>query len=563
MKKQLLACLLLIVTRQATAQQHLFSLPAGQNQTSQRIPIHKGETITITIPSTSPPPRKPLFKTLLRALGIGTFSAASQSAFTKNASQKYGYKAGDKLPVTIGVAASTAVTDLVKMMGHKPKNSLRYYLYNKDSALLSSKTVALVGKKTSVILATVPEDGYIMVTATHSEGITGQIACQQKAPDINTTRRYLWNIAADTPVSNYKKWPTATTSIAMATPAGVLRNMNTNSDLPGATVCAPRHQISYRHDDVGTWKTDVKIYRSYNQELQACVDADADMPEETRYCMDEPYADTEFDTDADDKVWTVTYQYTYQCYTQELKGKLELFRDLYFDPNADEQPCTDCPPPDCYSCTCSPLGCDPPPPANPVDSTKNIVDSLHNHCLDAALNMIKNPALTNSISTLLKTMGINDNFTVIFAEVLSFPPHKNQVANTSMTRSGPYTTLNLTFSLSQMQNSSQEYKVETMLHEIIHAHMNTLNPHLTELEQHELMYSQGYLDMEIAALREIFPSLSLADATSIIIGGYGDLQQKNNALFQQILTAKGLTENGVKETNDDYRHGAKGKHCVE
>ena len=208
-------------------------------------------------------------------------------------------------------------------------------------------------------------------------------------------------------------------------------------------------------------------------------------------------------------------------------------------------------PPPCYDC---------PPPAVVIDSTQSIVNNMTNACLNGVFSKILGGH--SQFSTMLKQLGADPNINFVFTEAPSFDDAGQPVfAKTRTYGSGQYKTFEIKFNLSRIHNSAQEFLAETILHEIMHAFMDSKNPNLSELEQHQNMYTQGYIDLEITALQNMFPSLSNAAATKLVIGGYDDIKENNRVLYDQILAARNVTEIDVQNTNNDYRHGATGTKC--
>ena len=194
-----------------------------------------------------------------------------------------------------------------------------------------------------------------------------------------------------------------------------------------------------------------------------------------------------------------------------------------------------------------------------LDLIETITNELQNPCLVSVLQSLNNADLKNAISKLLiNTFGQSDKFNVTFIEdELSY----------ASTSGGPdnYGNININVYLpTSLSNSSKEYIAETMFHEILHAYLDYKEiigkETPSELDQHIEM-AQGYVDNEVIALREIFPSLSIPDATALVLGGFGQLQEEKPDYFDNLLSKYNTDENAVASTNGSYKSGQKGTKC--
>lgn len=72
-----------------------------------------------------------------------------------------------------------------------------------------------------------------------------------------------------------------------------------------------------------------------------------------------------------------------------------------------------------------------------------------------------------------------------------------------------------------------------MFHEIIRGYLRSSTTIRGELNSHIEM-ANSYVNKEINALQEVFPNLSLHDASCLVIGGYADIQGNDPATFAQV-----------------------------
>ncbi len=193
-------------------------------------------------------------------------------------------------------------------------------------------------------------------------------------------------------------------------------------------------------------------------------------------------------------------------------------------------------------------------------SVKEIIDSLTNPCHKAVLQSLMANGLGNDVTDILKkTFGVSDAINVYFSD------DQHAKASDPSGKTEPHTSMdiiniNIWLNEQRLVNASKEYIGETIFHEIFHGYFDAKGTFQGELSQHIEM-AKSYLDKEIVALQEVFPNLSLHDAQSLVLGGYGDIQANNPALFNQILSKYNLDLNDIVSTNDLYREGRKGTKC--
>jgi len=123
--------------------------------------------------------------------------------------------------------------------------------------------------------------------------------------------------------------------------------------------------------------------------------------------------------------------------------------------------------------------------------------------------------------------------------------------------------MDVVFNTSQLQNASQEYLLESVIHETYHAYLYVNPSVLNNLIQHVYM-AQNYVNAEVALLINLYPPLSANanhDALALVLAGYGDLQATNPSAFNAILVTYGMTAADVASTNAGYKAGTSGTKC--
>lgn len=189
-------------------------------------------------------------------------------------------------------------------------------------------------------------------------------------------------------------------------------------------------------------------------------------------------------------------------------------------------------------------------------AVQDIKDSVSNPCLKGLITQLASGgAIQNDVTNMLRnTFGVNDDVN------LTFKQETIAGSTDDATTDGQKGDIVITFNTPQIASASQEYMMESTMHEIFHAYLDQ-NPTVKgNLTQHTYMI-QNYINMEVGALRQYFPNLSVHDAECIALAGYGALQSSNPAAFNAAVSSYNLTTNDITSTNANYKAGTSGTKC--
>jgi hypothetical protein len=201
----------------------------------------------------------------------------------------------------------------------------------------------------------------------------------------------------------------------------------------------------------------------------------------------------------------------------------------------------------------------------PVDpsAVADITNTIISPCLSAIVdNLTNSKTLQSNFTTMLRNTFAMNNGTVNinFSDGVLTGSNATDDANTS---GSSLNNIDVEFNISQIQNASKEYLLETVMHESYHAYLD-VNPTVKgNLSQH-LYMAQNYINSEVALLVQLYPSLATNqshDAYCLALGGYGVLQQTDPTAFNAVLTSYGYTASDISTTNGNYKSGTKGTHC--
>jgi hypothetical protein len=189
-------------------------------------------------------------------------------------------------------------------------------------------------------------------------------------------------------------------------------------------------------------------------------------------------------------------------------------------------------------------------------AVNKITDSVTNACLKALINRLtSDQTIQTDVTTILRnTFGTSDNINVTFDQATLAGSYATADANTT----GQNNSFTVTFNTPIISGASQEYMLETTMHEIFHAYLY-VNPTIRQgFSQHAYMI-QNYVNTEVATLQKVFPNLSLHDAQCLVLGGYGALDPTT---LNTAIASYGLTLNDVATTNNSYKTSSSGTHCL-
>jgi hypothetical protein len=192
----------------------------------------------------------------------------------------------------------------------------------------------------------------------------------------------------------------------------------------------------------------------------------------------------------------------------------------------------------------------------------SIYNTLSNPCFQSTWTNITGAGMQNQITNILENV-FNCDDTVDLTITDSRTVQGSQDAYTNSGMNGNYLNATITLSDSAMQNASQPFIAETIYHEILHAWLDVSTSTTNELAQHTTMIN-NYVNYELAALQQAYPSLSTHDGLCLILGGMGNIQQFAPATLDTVIakySQYNLTLSNIVSTNNSYKSGALGTMC--
>lgn len=197
-------------------------------------------------------------------------------------------------------------------------------------------------------------------------------------------------------------------------------------------------------------------------------------------------------------------------------------------------------------------------PTSAPSSVNTINNLLTNACFKAVLNnMISGGLQSELTSILVNTFGTSNTLSLTFKNLAYPATYADAISNGT---AGDNPSISITLNSTVLQNSSKEFVTETIFHEVIHAYLNVNTTLRGTMPQHCEMIT-SYVDCELAALRELFPTLSSHDGLCMILGGMGDVQQYDATTLNTVLSTYNLTLNDVVATNNNYKSANLGHGC--
>jgi hypothetical protein len=189
------------------------------------------------------------------------------------------------------------------------------------------------------------------------------------------------------------------------------------------------------------------------------------------------------------------------------------------------------------------------PVEEPVDLDYN---QVKHPCIRYVLEKVLNQNGHNQILDLVKKyFDQGPNLNLIFLEGILVSNDDAEID--SGYSSGGKRTIKITFNLERLQNSSQEYIMAVIYHELVHAiYYENKASGWTDYDQHQKMYDE-YFDIMVAILMNEFPNLDKDDAKDIVLGGLHSTTQWTKL--------DGYGQAQVLGTNYRYQTGKRGTKC--
>lgn len=201
-----------------------------------------------------------------------------------------------------------------------------------------------------------------------------------------------------------------------------------------------------------------------------------------------------------------------------------------------------------------PIPCPPPPVVNLPPVTTIITNNVTNPCLKKMVDATIISGMSTQINSLIRNVfGGSTSINLDFEDVNTLPNYadgktlpNNGVANGSLDA-------HIQLNVNLLPNYSQEYVARVIMHEALHAYMDSKG--IVADEEHETMVI-NYVSQMASSLRTMFPNLSESDAKNLSLGG---LQLTNT--FQTKIENDIQLSGNFTAINLAYSVGSLGTRC--
>lgn len=202
-----------------------------------------------------------------------------------------------------------------------------------------------------------------------------------------------------------------------------------------------------------------------------------------------------------------------------------------------------------------------PSPPTPIPSMVDTIgNSLRTPCFSSVFQSQENAGLKNDLTNIfINTFTSSVDINLYIGEMPTLPGNADAQTHI-LVKNADLIAITITLNDAALKNASKEFIAETIFHESIHAYLDANTTIYTEMQQHCTMI-ESYLDCELSALQEVFPTLSSHDGLCMIIGGMEDIQEYDSDTLNQILMHYNLTLTDVINTNQQYKSGTLGTTC--
>ena len=178
-----------------------------------------------------------------------------------------------------------------------------------------------------------------------------------------------------------------------------------------------------------------------------------------------------------------------------------------------------------------------------------LINDVNDPCIKNSVNNAISSDCRNEITAFINNaFGTNETYHLYFYDNTLTGDLADADAKTVTV---PLTGLNetktsITFNNAQLNGSSKEYIVATILHEAIHAWIDYKWPvQMDNAHQHNMMASTYRFNLMFEALKEMCPNLSDQDAIDLVWGGLGD-----TSLFE---AKSSIEKERITERNKDFK----------
>ncbi len=180
-----------------------------------------------------------------------------------------------------------------------------------------------------------------------------------------------------------------------------------------------------------------------------------------------------------------------------------------------------------------------------------IENNVQNPCISSQVEKAINAKFKNHITSLIDSIfGKSEKFNIDIWDITTLPDSVDGSTMSMPQLDNILFTIDLNRNI--LSNSSKEYIMATVFHELLHAYMNHLDITMTDEDlDHENM-ADSYLEMLKYALMEHY-NISSDDATHLAWGGL-----HHTSKWEKLSQSK---KNQIIITNEKYRNSEKGEKC--
>lgn len=193
----------------------------------------------------------------------------------------------------------------------------------------------------------------------------------------------------------------------------------------------------------------------------------------------------------------------------------------------------------------------PPPPAAYTEISHDLTDP----CLVAMYNKYTSAQWDNLIARTTKVLfGRFGKTNLRLHQTTSLPASTDAI--TSATESGGIVSMDIDLNLNVLPNSSQEYIIATILHEVLHAqfHVSGMN----DVLDHDTMANE-YISLMADALQEIFPNLANDREVAVALAWGGLYKTLAWPLF---ISSNPTQAQAIINMNNAHKAGTSGTICL-
>jgi hypothetical protein len=192
---------------------------------------------------------------------------------------------------------------------------------------------------------------------------------------------------------------------------------------------------------------------------------------------------------------------------------------------------------------------------------RDIDVNIKNACLSSVYEKIAGDLNNDVTKILMKTFGENSRINLKIIDLSYDGSPAKTFASNPKTKDGiKFIDVKLTLNTQGLPSNSQEYIATTILHEIIHAYLDSEGTYVNNQYMQHIEIGENFVDLLRESVQSNF-TLTDKQANSLILNGMGDIMQNKPDYYTELLNHYNLTPQNVYDTTQTFKNKTNGTYC--